>query len=139
AWNTDTLAVARAGLDAHLKWLRSAKCAFAVACSADGQVLAGSTATRAGHIELHASAGLGDLARSIALRTFAGGLQKALPMAGCARVLTRDVEPHHSAADGSPEGHIYLVFEVRAGLGTFLRRGSASAAAAKNSGEDVAE
>src|ERR1700733_5741873 len=57
-------------------------------------------------------------------------------MARAANVAPRNVQPHHAAADGRPEGNVDLVFEVRPRFRSFVRR---AAAPAEHAGEDVLE
>ena len=83
---------------------------------AGGNVLARSLAARAWHVELHAPTGLRDLTSSVALRTFARRLGITLPMTIRASVLARNVKAHHAAANGRPEWHVDLIFQVRARL-----------------------
>src|SRR5712692_2123661 len=136
ARNTDTLAITGAGLDAHLRRLRPLDRAFAVAGGAGRDVLAGAVAAGTGHIELHPAPSLGDLTFPAALRASASGLDKTVSVAMGAGVVPADGQAHHPAADSGPEGNIYLIFEVGAGLGSFRCR---PATPAKDAGKDVAE
>src|SRR5882724_5842011 len=95
-------------------------------------------AARARHVELHAPAGLCDLAAASALRTFAGGLDVSLTVAVAAGVTTRDIQSHDAAANRRPERNVDLIFEIGAGLGTFFGH-SCPAASAEDAGENVTE
>ena len=103
------------------------------------QILARSVASRTLHVELHPSAGLRDLARPIALRTFARSFQETLPVTIRANVLAGNIQPHHAAADRGPEGNVDLIFEIAAGLGTFLGGSASALSSAEDRTEDVAE
>ena len=93
-------------------------------------------AARTGNIELHPPAGLRDLAFAAALRAGSSRFDKALAVALQAGITASNIQPHHAAANRRPEGHVDLVFEVGAGLGTFL---CGAAAPAENSGENILE
>src|SRR5262249_9352036 len=119
AGNANALAVARARLHPHLQRLGALHQAFPVAYRAGVLRLAGAMATRAGDVELHAAAGLGDMAAAVALRTRRRGAHGTGTVAVRAGVKTRDVEAHDCAPDRVPKAHIDLVFEI----GSPLRRG----------------
>ena len=53
-----------------------------------------------------------------------------------ASVMSGDVEAHHSATDGGPEGYVDLILEIGPGFRTFL---GGCAVAAENARENVAE
>jgi len=53
-----------------------------------------------------------------------------------AGITASNIQPHHSAANRRPEGYVDLVFEVGAGLGTFL---CGAAASAEDAGKNIAE
>ncbi len=133
----NALAVARACLDANFERFGLRDRAFTVAGRAGRQILSGAVAAGALHVELHASAGLRDLARTVALRTFAGSFESTLAVALRADILARDVETHDAAADRRPERDVDLIFEIGAGLGTFF--GRRAPASAEDGAEDVAE
>ena len=69
-------------------------------------------AARTRHVELHASAGLGDLAAASALRAFAGGLDVSLAVTVAAGVAARDVQAHDAAADRCPERYVDLILVI---------------------------
>src|SRR5262249_53890722 len=89
------------------------------------------------NVEFHASAGLGDLAGAVAFGTFSRNFQSALAMASGADILTGDVQAHDAAANRGPKGDIHLIFEVGAGLWSYIRGGSP--ASPENSRENVAK
>src|ERR1700679_1802779 len=125
ARDTNTLPVARPGLDPHLERLSFFDHARAMA-------------SRTLHIKLHPAAGLRDLPRPAALRTFSRRFQKSLSVAVPASVVTRNIQSHHPAADRCPERHVDLIFQISARFRTFL--GSRRAASStKHTAEDVAE
>ena len=136
--NADALPIARSGLDADFERLGVRNRAFAVTGRTRRQILAGAVAARTLDVELHASAGLGDLPGAIALGTFAGSLERSLTVALRADILPRDVEAHDAAADRRPEGNVDLIFEIGAGLGAFFGR-SAPRPPPKMRTEDVAK
>src|SRR5581483_8625158 len=135
----NALTIASAGLDAHFQRLGAADSAVAAAGRASRDVLACPIAAWAGHVELHAAAGLRDLAGAVALRTDAWLLKVALAVALRAGVLARDVEAHDAAANGGPERDIDLVLEVRAGFRSLLGGSRAAAVPAKHAAENIAE
>src|SRR5258706_3825550 len=132
----DALPIARPRLDAYFERLCAADCALAVAGGTGRDILPRSLATRARHVELHPPAGLGDLSLSIALRTLSRRFDVTLPVAICADILPRNVQPHHAASDRRPERHVYLIFKIGARFGFSLICYSPSSAT--NSREDVA-
>ena len=95
-------------------------------------------ASRTGHIEFHAPAGLLDRALAFALRAHPGLLDDTVAVAVAANILPRDVQTHDAAANRRPEGNIDLVFEVAPGFRAFLRY-SAAASTTEHTGEDVAK
>src|SRR5579862_3548915 len=138
ARQTDTLAIASARLNADFERFGVRHRAVAVTSRAGGQIFPSAVAARTLHVEFHASASLCDLAGAVAFGALARGLDSSLPVAGGADVVARDVEAHDAATNGGPERDVDLIFEVGAGLGTFLGL-SGTAAAAEDSGKDVAE
>src|SRR5262249_13702615 len=139
ASDANALAIPRTGLDADFERLSAADHAFSVANRAGRDVLARASAARTGHVELHAIGALLDGAFALALRADAWLLDHAVAVAIGAGVLARNVEPHHTAPNRCPEGHVDLIFEIAAGLGAFWRDSACSAPSAEDAGEDVAE
>src|SRR5271170_2327239 len=137
ACEADALPIARSGLDAYFHRFGAAHRPLAVAGRADRKILARALATRTLHIEFHASAGLRNLSRAIALGTLSWRFDVSLPVAGCANILPRDVEPHHAAANGRPERHVYLILKVGPRFRSSLSGRSPSAS--KDSRENVAK
>ena len=119
AGNANALAVARARLYANLERFGLFDGAFAVAGGAGGNVLAGAMAARTGDVELHASAGLRDLAGAAALRASARQFDVSLAVASCADVAPSNVQPHDAAANRRPEGNVDLILEIRPRLRPF--------------------
>src|SRR5580692_10900996 len=97
-----------------------------MAIRADRNILARPLASRARHVELHAPAGLRDLPGSIAFGALAWRFDVTLSVTIRARILPRNVELHHAAADRCPERHIDLILQIAASFGSRLRRRSAS-------------
>src|ERR1051325_11351030 len=95
-------------------------------------------AARTRHVELHASAGLGNLPTASTLRAFARGLDMSRAMAVAAGVASRNVETHDAAADRCPERHVDLIFEIGTRLWAFFCY-ARPAASAEDAREDVAE
>src|SRR6202140_5152130 len=139
ARNANPLSVTRASLDAHFERLRFRHRAFTMAGGTRRQILARPVASRTLHVELHPSAGLGDVSRSVALRTFAWRLQETLPVTVRANVLTGNIQAHHAAADRRPERDVYLIFQIAPRLGTDLRGSPGALPSAEDRAEDVAE
>jgi len=135
--NSNALSVAGARLDSHFKRLGVLDCPFAMANRACGDILPGTVAARASHVELHAPTRLRNLSTSSALRALAGRFQIAISVTITANIPPGNVEPHDSATDRRPERNVDLIFEIGTRLRTFLS--SRSAPSAENSGEDVAE
>src|SRR5271165_5892262 len=133
----NALAIARAGLDAHLQRFRTFHAAFPMTGWADGAVLAAAAAARTGNVELHTAALLRDVSLAVALRTFAGLLDKALPATMSADLEARNVKLQLGALDRLPEADVDLIFQVGAGLGMLHRLGCA--APVEDAGEDIAE
>src|SRR5690349_19016996 len=69
---TYALAIPRPCFDSDFERFGIGYRPFAMAGGAHGQVLSGAMAAGTLHIELHPPAGLRDLARAVALRTFSG-------------------------------------------------------------------
>src|SRR5215469_2127029 len=138
AGDANALSVASAGLDADFERLGMRDRAVTVAGWAGREIFAGAVAAWALDVELHASTGLRDLAGAVALGAFARGFERALSVALRADILARDVEAHDAAANRRPEWNVYLIFEIGARFGAFLR-GRTAAASAKDSRENVAE
>src|SRR5882724_7675593 len=99
AGNANALTIACPCFDAHFEWLCAFDCAFAMAYRAGRNILSRPMATRTGHIELHAPAGLGDLAAASALRTFARRLDVSLTVTVAAGVTAGNVQPHDTTAN----------------------------------------
>src|SRR5882724_420035 len=93
-------------------------------------------AARTRHVELHASAGLRHLPFAAALRAGACGFDKTVAVTLQAGIPPGNIQAHHAAPDGGPEGYVDLVLKIGAGLGPFLRR---TAAPAEDSGENILE
>ncbi len=60
-------------------------------------------------------------------------------MAVAADVASRNIQPHHAAADRCPEGYVDLVFEIGARLGPIVLGRSTASAAGKDIRENIAE
>src|SRR5437762_959819 len=105
---------------------------------AGGQILSRTVAARALDIKLHATAGLRNLSSAVAFRTFSWRLERSLAVTMGTDIMARDVEPHHTAADGCPERNVDLIFEVSSRLRTFF--GMCGAMASTEDGaKDVSE
>src|SRR5579884_982576 len=125
--DADALAVARARLDPHFQRLGDADHALPMAVGTLIHDLSGSVTTRAGHVEFHPPAGLGDLAGAFAIRTRLARTDRRRAFAHWAYVLPRDVQTHHSPANRLPESNRDLVFKVGSRFGTLWLRPCASA------------
>src|SRR6185437_15143483 len=112
----NALAIASAGLDAEFDGFGSRDHAFSVAGRARIRKVARAIAARAGDVELHAAAHLRNLAGAVALRACGRAAGVRLAVAGGTDFLAIDLQAHLSAADGGPEIHGDLVFEVGARL-----------------------
>src|ERR1700747_3086416 len=134
--NPDALPIAGSGLDTNLERLGALHRTLPVTHRAGRNVLARTMAARAGDVELLASARLLDGSFAFALRTHPRLFDIAIAIAIAACIAASDVQPNYPAADGRPERHVNLVFEIIARLRPFLGCGAASA---KNVGEDIAE
>src|SRR5205807_6479575 len=138
ARKANPLPMAGACLNPNLQGLSALHRAFAPASGAGSPVFPGSMAAGAGHIELHAPAGLSDLAGALALRTYSRILDVTVATAGGTNIAARGVQPHDPAADRRPERHIDLVLEIGTRLGSFLSYAGAAPAASKHTGENIA-
>src|ERR1700722_11756792 len=135
--NANALAVPSTRLDADLKRFGFFDGAFSVTGGARCYVFAGAMAARTSGVELHAPAGLRDLASTSAVGTSAGRFGVSLAMAGSAHVAPGNVQPHDAAANCRPEGNVDLVFEIRPWLRFVANR--TAAPAAEHARENVLE
>src|SRR5260370_4528326 len=140
ARQANTLAIARARLDANRDGLGAGHDSFALANVALRAVMTGASAARTGHVELHASAGLCDLSFAAALRAGGGAFQVSPAAAVAAHIAAADVQPQLSAADRLPEANVNLVLQIGAGLRAAIKPPLfASAPPANNVSEKIAE
>src|SRR5262249_24959867 len=91
------------------------------------------------NIELHPSSGLSYLSHALALRTGAWMLDESSAMTIRANVAAGDVHEHETHADCRPEGHVYLVLQIRTRFRSFFRYCRPAPAATEDVGEDVPE
>src|ERR1700680_3449722 len=139
ARNANPLPIARASLDTHFERLRFRHRAFTMAGGTRRQILARPVASRTLHVELHPSAGLGDVSRSVALRTFAWRLQETLAVTVRANILTGNIQAHYAAAARRPERNVDLIFPAASGLGASPRASAPPLSSPEDRAEDVAE
>ena len=138
---SDALSVARASLDADFQRLSSVNYALSAAHSADRACFTGTTAPRAGDVELHSPAGLLNRTLATALRARSRRFQVSMSVAVRTRILPRDVQAHHGSANRLPESYVYLIFEIGSRLRAFWFHASAGATSTsgEHPGEDVSE
>src|SRR5580692_1121489 len=103
AGNPNALAIARTSFNTDFKRFGLLDRSFAMAGAARCYVFPSAMAARAGRIELHASPGLGDLARAAALGARAWRFDIALTVAGSADNAPGDVQFHDATPDRGPE------------------------------------
>src|SRR5260370_26321914 len=126
--NPNALPVPGSGLDADLQRSRAPDAPFAVADRSGRNILTRTMAPRAGHIELHPSAGLSSRPLAMTLRTLSRSFDRPVAVAIPADITPGDIQLHHSAADRRPERHVDLVLEIAARFPTVVDRLTASAA-----------
>ena len=112
AGHADTLAIAGPSLDPDFERLGAFNRSFSMTIGAGGDVFPRPVASRTGNIEFHSPAGLRDLAFAAAFRAGAAGLDKALAVAVGTGIPPGNIQAHHAAANGRPEGHVDLILEV---------------------------
>ena len=108
-----------------------------MACRTDALSFSRTTAARARHVELHATAGLRDLSAAVAFRTRSRRAHDAFAstVSACGQVRNRQL--HYRPANRVPEPDVHLVFKVCPALRLLLYR--SSAASAEHAGKDVLE
>ena|SRR5438067_1368297 len=135
--NANPLTVARSRFDTDFEGLGDTQQPLTVAIGALILNLSGSMTTRAGHVELHPTAGLSDLSAPFAFRTGLPGANRSRSLANWTHVLAGNTQAQHSAANRLPESNVDLVFKIGS---RFWPLGfDPSPAAGEDAGEDIAE
>src|ERR1700722_12636392 len=116
ACQPNSLAIAGARFYANLNRFRPAHCSFAIAGGTFVLELTRAATPRACDFELHPATHLGDLAGALTFRT-GSAAPAGFSFAGGAGFLPHYLDTRYSAADGCPEIHLDLIFEV----GSWLR------------------